>query len=88
MTNKNETKRFNTLHEVQAYIDSLDATDTTKVYTLDVRNAIDLPFKPVEKVKILLDKCVHYIYNNQEELNISLDDFITLIRIKEDLEND
>lgn len=38
-----------------------------------------------EKVQILLDKVVDYIYNNQEELNISLDDFVTLIRIKEDL---
>lgn len=40
---------------------------------------------PKEKVQILLDKAVDYIYNNQEELNISLDDFVTLIRIKEDL---
>ena len=40
---------------------------------------------PKEKVQILLDKTVDYIYNNQEELNISLDDFVTLIRIKEDL---
>lgn len=40
---------------------------------------------PKEKVKILLDKAVDYIYNNQEELDISLDDFVTLIRIKEDL---
>ena len=40
---------------------------------------------PKEKVKILLDKATELIYNNQEELNISLDDFITLIRIKEDL---
>lgn len=40
---------------------------------------------PKEKVKILLDKATELIYNNQEELNISLDDFVTLIRIKEDL---
>lgn len=40
---------------------------------------------PKEKVKILLDKAVDYIYNNQEELDISLDDFVTLIKIKEGL---
>lgn len=60
MTNKNETKRFNTLHEVQVYIDSLDATDTTKVYTIDVRNTIDLPFKPVEKDLPADDKNIMY----------------------------
>lgn len=40
---------------------------------------------PKEKVKILLDKATELIYNNQEELDISFDDFVTLIRIKEDL---
>lgn len=40
---------------------------------------------PKEKVKILLDKATELIYNNQEELDISLDDFVTLIKIKEDL---
>lgn len=40
---------------------------------------------PKEKVRILLDKAVDYIYNNQEELDISLDDFVTLVRIKDDL---
>nr|DAF38724.1 MAG TPA: hypothetical protein [Caudoviricetes sp.] len=39
---------------------------------------------PKEKVQILLEKAVDYIYNNQEELNISLDDFVTLIRIMEE----
>lgn len=56
MTNKNETKRFHTLQEVQIYIDSLDATDTTKIYTVDVRNTIDSPFKPLEKELSAEDK--------------------------------
>lgn len=38
-----------------------------------------------EEVHELLDKATELIYNNQEELNIRFDDFITLIRIKEDL---
>lgn len=38
-----------------------------------------------KEVHELLDKATELIYNNQEELNISLDDFVTLIRIKEDL---
>lgn len=42
------------------------------------------PEKDIKKeVQILLDKATELIYNNQEELNISLDDFVTLIRIKE-----
>lgn len=44
------------------------------------------PEKDIKKeVHNLLDKATELIYNNQEELNISLDDFVTLIRIKEDL---
>lgn len=44
------------------------------------------PEKDIKKeVHELLDKATELIYNNQEELNISLDDFVTLIRIKEDL---
>lgn len=38
-----------------------------------------------EEVHNLLDKITELIYNNQEELDISLDDFITLVKIKEDL---
>lgn len=36
-----------------------------------------------EEVHNLLDKATELIYNNQEELDISFDDFITLVRIKE-----
>lgn len=44
------------------------------------------PEKDIKKeVHELLDKVVDLVYNNQEELDISLDDFVTLIRIKEDL---
>lgn len=44
------------------------------------------PEKDIKKeVHELLDKATELIYNNQEELNISFDDFVTLIRIKEDL---
>lgn len=53
----------------------------TKCFTLE-----EEPEKDIKKeVHNLLDKATELIYNNQEELNISLDDFITLIRIKEDL---
>lgn len=40
---------------------------------------------PKEKINIILDKATELIYNNQEELNISFDDFITLVKIKEEL---
>ncbi|WPH57055.1 hypothetical protein [Enterococcus phage G01] len=44
------------------------------------------PEKDIKKeVHNLLDKATELIYNNQEELNISFDDFITLVKIKEDL---
>lgn len=44
------------------------------------------PEKNIKKeVHELLDKATELIYNNQEELDISFDDFVTLIRIKEDL---
>ncbi len=44
------------------------------------------PEKDIKKeVHELLDKATELIYNNQEELNISLDDFITIVKIKEDL---
>lgn len=44
------------------------------------------PEKDIKKeVHELLDKATELIYNNQEELDISFDDFVTLIRIKEDL---
>lgn len=53
----------------------------TKCVTLE-----EEPEKDIKKeVHELLDKATELIYNNQEELNISLDDFVTLIRIKEDL---
>ncbi|XAL79919.1 hypothetical protein [Enterococcus phage vB_EF_Enf3] len=52
---------------------------TTCVHTLE-------PEKDIKKeVHELLDKATELVYNNQEELNISFNDFITLIRIKEDL---
>lgn len=38
-----------------------------------------------KEVHNLLDKATELIYNNQEELNISFNDFITLVKIKEDL---
>lgn len=37
-----------------------------------------------KEVHELLDKATELIYNNQEELNIKFDDFITLVRIKEE----
>ncbi|WKV24192.1 hypothetical protein [Enterococcus phage SSMH02] len=44
------------------------------------------PEKDIKKeVHELLDKATELVYNNQEELKISFNDFITLIRIKEDL---
>lgn len=44
------------------------------------------PEKHIKKeVHELLDKATELIYNNQEELDISFDDFVTLIRIKENL---
>lgn len=38
-----------------------------------------------KEVHELLDKVTELIYNNQEELNIDYMDFITLVKIKEDL---
>lgn len=53
----------------------------TKCVTLE-----EEPEKDIKKeVHELLDKSTELIYNNQEELNISLDDFVTLIKIKDDL---
>lgn len=44
------------------------------------------PEKDIKKeVHELLDKVTELLYNNQEELYISLDDFVTLIRIKEEM---
>ena len=44
------------------------------------------PEKDIKKeLHELLDKATELIYNNQEELHISFDDFITLVKIKEDL---
>lgn len=46
----------------------------------------DEPEKDIKKeIHELLDKATELIYNNQEELNIKFDDFVTLVRIKEDL---
>lgn len=43
------------------------------------------PEKDIKKeIHELLDKATELIYNNQEELNIKFDDFITLVRIKEE----
>lgn len=43
------------------------------------------PEKDIKKeVYEVLDKATELIYNNQEELKISFDDFITLVRIKEE----
>lgn len=53
----------------------------TKCLTLE-----EEPEKDIKKeVHELLDKVTELVYNNQEELDISLDDFVTLIKIKEDL---
>lgn len=38
-----------------------------------------------KEVHELLDKATELVYNNQEELNITFDDFITLVKIKEEL---
>lgn len=44
------------------------------------------PEKDIKKeVHNLLDKATELIYNNQEDLDISFDDFIRLLKIKEDL---
>nr|DAH79951.1 MAG TPA: hypothetical protein [Caudoviricetes sp.] len=46
----------------------------------------DEPEKDIKKeVYELLDKAVELLYNNQEVFNIKLDDFVTLVKIKEDL---
>lgn len=47
---------------------------------------LEEPEKDIKKeVHELLDKATELVYNNQEELNISFDDFVTLIKIKENL---
>ena len=44
------------------------------------------PEKDIKKeVHNLLDKATELIYNNQEELNIDYMDFITLVKIKEEV---
>lgn len=53
----------------------------TKCVTLE-----EEPEKDIKKeVHELLEKATELIYNNQEELYISFDDFITLVKIKDDL---
>lgn len=43
------------------------------------------PEKDIKKeVHNLLDKVVDLVYNNQEVFNIKLDDFVTLVKIKEE----
>lgn len=46
----------------------------------------DEPEKDIKKeVHELLDKATELIYNNQEELNIDYMDFITLVKIKDEV---
>ena len=63
-----------------------DLNDFWHSYFIKCVTLEEEPEKDIKKeVHELLDKATELIYNNQEELNISLDDFVTLIRIKEDL---
>ena len=71
-----------------AVIDGLvrDLNDFWYSYFIKCVTLEEEPEQDIKKeVHELLDKATELIYNNQEELNISLDDFVTLIRIKEDL---
>lgn len=71
-----------------AVIDGLlrNLNDVRHSYFIKCVTLEEEPEKDIKKeVHELLDKATELIYNNQEELNISLDDFVTLIRIKEDL---
>lgn len=71
-----------------AVIDGLlrNLNDVWHSYFIKSLTLEEEPEKDIKKeVHELLDKATELIYNNQEELNISLDDFVTLIRIKEDL---
>lgn len=44
------------------------------------------PEKDIKKeVHELLDKATELVYNNQELFNIKLDDFVTLLKIKEEM---
>lgn len=62
---------------------NLNYCSTFMLYDTDMEEE---PEKDIKKeVHELLDKATELIYNNQEELNISFDDFITLLKIKEDL---
>lgn len=63
-----------------------DLNDFWHSYFIKCVTLEEEPEKDIKKeVHNLLDKATELIYNNQEELYISLDDFVTLIRIKEDL---
>lgn len=78
MQNKNETKIFYTLDALQVYIDSLDATDKTKAYTLNVRDiekASNIPIikkQPSEDENIMynivcwLNQCVTFEKGSRE----------------------
>lgn len=60
MQNKNETKIFYTLDALQVYIDSLDATDKTKVYTLNVRDIEKASNIPIIKKQPSEDENIMY----------------------------
>lgn len=63
-----------------------DLNDFWHSYFIKCVTLEEEPEKDIKKeVHNLLDKATELIYNNQEELNISFDEFVTLIRIKEDL---
>lgn len=60
MQNKNETKIFYTLDALQVYIDSLDATDKTKAYTLNVRDIEKASNIPIIKKQPSEDENIMY----------------------------
>lgn len=60
MQNKNETKIFYTLDALQVYIDSLDATEKTKAYTLNVRDIEKASKIPIIKKQPSEDENIMY----------------------------
>lgn len=86
--NKTETKSFHTLRELQTCIDGLLRnlnefwhSHFTTCVTLETESEKDIK----KEVHELLDKVTELVYNNQEVLNIKVDDFITLVKIKEEM---
>ncbi|AFO10860.1 tail length tape measure protein [Enterococcus phage EfaCPT1] len=79
MQNKNETKIFYTLDALQVYIDSLDATDKTKAYTLNVRDiekASNIPIIKKQPSEDEVQTLEQLITSTQEHFMDDLDNCI------------